>query len=93
MSVKDENRMATTKIRMVRWVWAYWNAGEMRRSWWKRRRFQCFGHVKRRDETENVSSCRNEDGGEDPYRKTHVEMEGYGQERHESLEHQGGMGH
>ena len=53
------------------------------------------GHVKRRDETENIrlSSCRNEDGGEAPQRKTKVEVGGYGQEGHECLEHQGGMGH
>ena len=32
----------------------------------RRRRLECFGHVERRDETENISSCRNEDEGEAP---------------------------
>ena len=39
------------------------------------------------------SSCRNEDGGEAPWRKTQVETEGHRQKRHESLEDQGGMSH
>ena len=62
MSVKDEKRMATTEMRMVRW--AMWvSLLEHRRneeileeaiSMVMRRRLEWFGHVTRRDETENI---------------------------------------
>ena len=81
MSVKDKKRMATTEMRIVRWAMGV-SLLEHRRNdgileeakvepiatvmiW---RRVEWFGHVKTRDETENIldSSCRNEDGGEAP---------------------------
>ena len=73
MSVKDEKRMATTEMRMVRWAGdGQWAMGvsllEHRRNEeileeakvepivtvMRRRRLEWFGHVKRRDETENI---------------------------------------
>ena len=67
MSVKDERRMATTDIRMVRWAMGV-SLLEHRRNEeileeakveqiaavMRRRRLEWFGHVKRRDETENI---------------------------------------
>ena len=66
MSVKDERRMATTEMRMVRWAMGV-SLLEHRRNEeileeakveqiatvMRRRRLEWFGHVKRRDETEN----------------------------------------
>ena len=67
MSVKDERRTATTKMRMVRWVmWV--SLLEHRRNEdileeaqveqiatvMRRRRLEWFGHVKRKYETENI---------------------------------------
>ena len=67
MSVKYERRMATTVIRMVRWAMGV-SILEYRRNEeileeaqveqmatvMRRRRLEWFGHVKRRDETENI---------------------------------------
>ena len=65
MSIKDEKRMATTEMRMVRWAMGM-SLLEHRRNEeileaarvgpmvMRRRRLQWFGHVKRRDETENI---------------------------------------
>ena len=67
MSVKDEKRMATTEMRMVRWAMGV-SLLEHRRNEeileeakveaiatvMRRRRLQWFGHVKRRGETENI---------------------------------------
>ena len=47
----------------------------------------------KRRNREHQSGCRNEDGGEEPQRTTTTEVEGHGQERHESVEYQGGVGH
>ena len=67
MSVKDEKRIATTEMRMVRWAMGV-SLLEHRRNEeileeakveaiatvMRRRRLEWFGHVKRRGETENV---------------------------------------
>ena len=66
MSVTDERRMATTEMRMVRWAMGV-SLLEHRRNedileeakvepiaMVMRRRLEWFGHVKRRDETENI---------------------------------------
>ena len=67
MSVKDEKRMATTDMRMVRWAMGV-SLLEHRRNEeileetnvepiatvMRRRRLEWFGHIKRRDETENI---------------------------------------
>ena len=67
MSVKDERRMATTEMRMVRWAMGV-SLLEHRRNEeilkeakvepittvMRRKRLEWFGHVKRRDETENI---------------------------------------
>ena len=67
MSVKDEKRMATTEMRMVRWALGV-SLLEHRRNVeilkeakveaiaqvMRRRRLEWFGHVKRRGETENI---------------------------------------
>ena len=65
MSVKDERRMATTEMRMVRWAMGV-SLLEHRRNEeileeakveqiaTVMRRLEWFGHVKRRDETENI---------------------------------------
>ena len=67
MAVKDEMRMATTEMRMVRWAMGV-SLLEHRRNEeileeakleqittvMRRRRLEWFGHVKRRDETENI---------------------------------------
>ena len=67
MSVKDERRMATTEMRMVRWAMGV-SLLEHRRNEeileeakveqiatvMRRRRLEWFGHVKRRDKTENI---------------------------------------
>ena len=67
MSVKDEKRMATTEMRMVRWAMGV-SLLEHRRNEeileeakveaiatvMRRRRLEWFGHVKRRGETENI---------------------------------------
>ena len=67
MSVKDERRMATTEMRLVRWVMGV-SLLEHRRNEeileeakveqiatvMRRRRLEWFGHVKRRDETDNT---------------------------------------
>ena len=67
MSVKDEKRMATTEMRMVRWAMGV-SLLEHRRNEeileeakvepiatvMRRRRLEWFGHIKRRDETENI---------------------------------------
>ena len=66
MSVKDERRTATTEVTMVRWAMGV-GLLEHRRNEeileevkveqiatvMRRRRLEWFGHVKRRDETEN----------------------------------------
>ena len=67
MSVKDEKRMATTEIRMVRWTMGVSLLEHLRNEEileearvepiamvMRRRRLEWFGHVKRRDETENI---------------------------------------
>ena len=67
MSVKDERRMATTEMRMVRWAMGVSLLGhrmneeileeakvEQIATVMRRRRLEWFGHVKRRDETENI---------------------------------------
>ena len=67
MSVKDEKRMATTAMSMVPWAVGVSllehrrNQGILEEAWvepipmvMRRRRFEWFGHVKRRDETENI---------------------------------------
>ena len=67
MSVKDVKRMATTEMRMVRWAMGMSllerrrneeileeARGEPRAIVMRRRRLEWFGHVKRRDETENI---------------------------------------
>ena len=67
MSVKDEKRMATTEMRMVRWAMRvsllehrrneeiFEEAkGEPIATVMRRRGREWFGHVKRRDETENI---------------------------------------
>ena len=48
---------------------------------------------KKKRNREQQSSCRNEDIGGAPQRTTNVQVEGYGQEGHVRVEHQGGMGH
>ena len=67
MSVKDEKRMATTEMRMVRWAMGV-SLLEHRKNEeileeakvepiamvMRRRRLEWFGHVKRSDETENI---------------------------------------
>ena len=67
MSVKDDRRMAKTEMRMVRWAMGV-SLLEHRRTEkileeakieqiavvMRRRRLEWFGHVKRRDETENI---------------------------------------
>ena len=67
MSVKDEKRMATTEMRMVRWAMGV-SLLEHRRNEeileeakmeaiatvLRQRRLEWFGHVKRRGETENM---------------------------------------
>ena len=67
MSFKDEKRMATTETRMVRWAMVV-SLLEHRRNEeilgeanvepiamvMRRRRLEWFGHVNRRDETENI---------------------------------------
>ena len=67
MSVKDEKRMATTEMRMVRWAMGV-SLLEHRRNEeileeakvepiatvMRRRRLEWFGHIKRRHETENI---------------------------------------
>ena len=67
MSVQDERRMATTEMGMVRWAMGV-SLLEHRRNEeileeakvehiatvMRRRRLEWFGHVKRRDETENI---------------------------------------
>ena len=65
MSVKNEKRMATTDRRMVRWAMGV-SLLEHRRNEeileeakveamaMRLRRLEWFGHVKRRDETENI---------------------------------------
>ena len=67
MSVKDEKRMSTTEMRMVRWAMGV-SLLEHRRNEeileeakveaiatvMRRRRLEWFGHVKRRGETENI---------------------------------------
>ena len=69
MSVKDEKRMATTEMRMVRWAMGV-SLLEHRRNEeileeakveaiatiMRRRRLEWFGHVKGRDETENIQA-------------------------------------
>ena len=81
MSVKDERRTATTEMTMVRWAMGV-GLLEHRRNEeileevkveqiatvMRKRRLEWFGHVKRRDKTENSRAelCRNEDGGEAP---------------------------
>ena len=69
MSVKDERRMATTATRMVRWAMGV-SLLEHRKNEeileeakvepiatvMRRRRLEWFGHVKRRDEKENIRS-------------------------------------
>ena len=69
MSVKDEKRMATTEMRMVRWAMGV-SLLENRRNEeileeaklepismvMRRRRLEWFGHVKRRDQTENIDA-------------------------------------
>ena len=57
-----------------------------------RRGLEWFGHVIRRDEQKNQSSCRNKDRWEAPWRKTDVAMERHCQKGPESLERQSGMG-
>ena len=61
----------------------------------RRRRLEWFGHVKRRDETENIRAVveLKMEGKRPRGRPTKVEMEGYDQEGHDGVEHQGGMGH
>ena len=67
MSVKDEKHMATTEIRMVRWAMGVSMLEHQRNEEileeakvepiamvMRRRRLEWFGHVKRRDETENI---------------------------------------
>ena len=69
MSVEDEKRMATKEMRMVRWAMGL-SLSEHRRNEeileearvepiamvMRRRRLEWFGHVKRRDETENIQA-------------------------------------
>ena len=50
------------------------------------RRWEWFGHMKRRDETENIRGVAKR-------RKTQFRMEGHYQKEHEYLEDQGRMGH
>ena len=79
MSVKDEKRMATTEMRMVRWAMGVSLLVHRRNeeileeakveaiaTVMRRRRLEWFGHVKRRGETKHPSTCRNEDGEEAP---------------------------
>ena len=54
-----------------------------------RRRLEWFGHVKRRDETENIRAVAEIK----MKRKTKVAVVRYSQKGPESLENQGGMGH
>ena len=67
MSVKDEKRMATTEMRMVRWAMGVSLLEHQRReeileearvepiaTVMRRRRLEWFGHVKTRDETEHI---------------------------------------
>ena len=67
MSVKDENRMATTEMRMVQWAMVLSLLEHRRKeeileeanvetiaTIMRRRRLEWFGQVKRRDETENI---------------------------------------
>ena len=67
MSVKDERHMATTEMRMVRWAMGVSLLKHRRNeeileeakveqiaTVMRRRRLEWFGHVKRRDETENI---------------------------------------
>ena len=69
MSVKDEKRMATTEMRMIRWAMGV-SLLENRRKpeileeaklepiamVMRRRRLEWFGYVKRRDQTENIDA-------------------------------------
>ena len=71
MSVEDEHRMTTTAMRMVRWAMGV-SLLEHRRNEeileeakvepigmvMRRRGLERFGHVKRRDETENIQENR-----------------------------------
>ena len=60
----------------------------------RRRRFEWFGHVTRRDETENIRAIvETKMEGCALYRKTEVAMDRHCQEGTESLEHEGGMCH
>ena len=63
MSVKDEKRMATTEMMMVRWAMGvslleHWRNGEILEEAKVEAitmvRLEWFGHVKRRGETENI---------------------------------------
>ena len=100
MSVKDEKRMATTEMRMVRWAMGLSllenrrneeileeAKGEAIATVMRRRRLEWFGHVKRRGATENIRAVA------EMKMKTKVAVERYCQKGPESLEHQGGMGH
>ena len=68
----------------------------------RRRRLEWFGHVKRRDEIENIRAVvEMKMEGKLPRGRPKLRsclvlsyvLEGYGKEGHESMEHQGGMGH
>ena len=67
MSIKDEKRMATTEMSMVRWAMGVSLLGHRRNEEIlaeakveqivmvvRRRRLEWFGHIKRSDETENI---------------------------------------
>ena len=65
MSVRDEKRMATTEMRMVRWAMGVsllehrrneeiLEEAKVEKIATVMRRLEWFGHVKRRDETENI---------------------------------------
>ena len=69
-SLKDENRLATNEMRMLGWAMGVILLGHLRNGEileevkveliamvMRRRRLEWFGHVKRRDETENTRTA------------------------------------
>ena len=104
MSVKDEKRMATTEMRMVRWAMGVSLLEHQRNEdilkeakvelipiVMRRRRLEWFRHVKRRYKTENIRAVAElKMEGKRPRGRPKLRWKD--QEGPESLEHRRGMG-
>ena len=96
--VKDENHMATIDIADGAMSNGCEPAGPSEQEWYqlltKRRRLEWFEHVKRRDGTENIRAvAKMKMEGKRPRGRPRLIWKDTVRKRHESLEHQGGMGH